>query len=122
MKTYTITFADGTKLENLTLNIGANTFHSASEITEEMFNGKLSEVHIAASDGDMTGCAYPDTLHDAELVQIMRPDDTPDGTWQFILREIPEDEIAKAKVEKRFTSLEAATNDLVLMMADLIGG
>ena len=122
MKTYTITFADGTKLENLTLNIRANTFHSASEITEEMFNGKLSEVHIAASDGDMTGCAYPDTLHDAELVQIMQPADTPDGTWQFILREIPEDEAAKVKMEKRFTSLEAANNDTILMMADLIGG
>lgn len=122
MKTYTITFADGTKLENLTLNTGANTFHSASEITTETFDGKLSEVHIAASDGDMTGCAYPDTLHDAELVQIMQPVDTPDGTWQFILREIPEDEVAKAKAEKRFTSLEAASSDMILMMADLIGG
>lgn len=122
MKTYTITFADGTKLENLTLNNGANTFHSASEITAETFDGKLSEVRIAASDGDMTGCAYPDTLHDAELVQIMQPTDTPDGTWQFILREIPEDEVAKAKAKKRFTSLEAANDDLVLMMADLIGG
>lgn len=122
MGTYTITFADGTKLEKLTLNPGANTFHSASEITVETFDGNLSEVHIAASDGDMTGCAYPDTLHDAELVQIMQPTDTPDGTWQFILREIPEDEVAKAKTEKRFTSLEAANDDLVLMMADLIGG
>lgn len=70
----------------------------------------------------MTGCAYPDTLHNAELVQIMQPADTPDGTWQFILREIPEDESAKAKAEKRLTSLEAANDDLVLMMADLIGG
>ena len=122
MKTYTIAFADGTKLEKLTLSPGANTFHSASEITAETFYGKLSEVHIAASDGDMTGCAYPDTLHDAELVQIMQPTDTPDGTWQFILREIPEDEIAKAKTEKRFSSLEAANDDLVLMMANLIGG
>lgn len=122
MKTYTITFADGTKLENLTLNPGANTFHSPAEVTAEMFDGNLSEVHIAASDGDMTECAYPDTLHDAELVQIMQPTDTPDGTWQFILREIPEDEIAKAKTEKRFSSLEAANDDLVLMMADLIGG
>ena len=121
-RTWTVTLADGTKLENLTLNPCANTFHSASEITPEMFDGKLSEVHIAASDGDMTGCAYPDTLHDAELVQIMQPADTPDGTWQFILREIPEDEVAKAKAEKRFTSLEAANDDLVLMMADLIGG
>lgn len=122
MKTYTITFADGTKLENLTLNPGANTFHSASEITAEMFDGKLSEVHIFASDGDMSQCAYPDTLHNAELVQIMQPTDTPDGTWQFILREIPEDETAKAKAEKRLTSLESANDDLVLMMADLIGG
>ena len=122
MKTYTITVADRTKIENLTLNPGANTFHSASEITPEMFDGNLSEVHIAASDGDMTECAYPDTLHDAELVQIMQPTDTPDGTWQFILREIPEDEVAKAKTEKRFTSLEAANNDMILMMADFIGG
>ena len=122
MKKYTIAFSDGTMLENMTLNPGSNTFHSASEITAEMFDGKLSEVHITASDGDMTGCAYPGTLHDAELVQIMQPADTPDGTWQFILREIPEDEAAKAKAEKRFTSLEAANDDLVLMMADLIGG
>lgn len=122
MKTYTITFADGTMLENLTLNSGSNTFHSETEITPEMFDGKLSEVYISASDGDMTGCAYPDTLHDAELVQIMQPADTPDGQWQFILREIPEDEVAKIKTERRFSSLEAANDDIVLMMADLIGG
>lgn len=122
MKTYTVTLANGKLIEGVTLNPGANTFHSATEITTEMFNGKLSEVHITASDGDMTGCAYPDTLHNAELVQIMQPTDTSDGTWQFILREIPEDEVAKAKAEKRFTSLEAANDDLVLMMADLIGG
>lgn len=117
-----VTLADGTKLENLALNNGANTFHSPAEITEDTFDGKLSEVHISASDGDMTGCAYPDPLHDAELVQIMQPSDTLDRTWQFILREIPEDEVAKAKAEKRFTSLETANDDLVLMMADLIGG
>lgn len=122
MKTYTITFSDGTKLENLTLNSGANTFHSPTEITIDAFDGKLSEIHIVASDGDMTGCAYPDTLHDAKLVQIMQPADTADGTWQFILREIPEDEVAKAKAEKRFTSLESANEDIILMMADLIGG
>ena len=121
-RTWAVTLADGTKLENLTLNPGANTFHSETEITPEMFDGNLSEVHISASDGDMTGCAYPDTLHDAELVQIMQPADTPDGTWQFILREIPEDEVTKTKNEKRFSSLEAANDDLVLMMADLIGG
>lgn len=101
MKTYTITFADGTRLENLTLNTGANTFHSASEITPEMFDGNLSEVHISASDGDMTECAYPDTLHDAELVQIMQPADTPDSQWAFILREIPEEERYRKEMEQK---------------------
>ena len=122
MKTYTVTLANGKLIEGLTLNPGANTFHSETEIIPEMFDGNLSEVHITASDGDMSQCAYPDTLHNAELVQIMQPADTPDGTWQFILMEIPEDEVAKAKAEKRFASLEAANDDLVLMMADLIGG
>lgn len=122
MKTYTVTLANGKLIEGLTLNHGANTFHSETEIIPEMFDGNLSEVHITASDGDMSQCAYPDTLHNAKLVQIMQPADTPDGTWQFILREIPEGEAAKAKAEKRLTSLESANDDLVLMMADLIGG
>lgn len=105
MKTYTVTLANGKLIEGLTLNPGANTFHSATEITEEMFNGKLSEVHITASDGDMSQCAYPDTLHNAELVQIMQPTDTPDGTWQFILREIPADELFRAKLQAQLDFL-----------------
>ena len=110
MKTYTIAFADGTKLENLTLNTGANTFHSASEITTEMFDGNLSEVHISDSDGDMTGCAYPDTLHDAELVQILQPADTPDGKWWFILRELSPDELFRAKVQAQLDYLAMTTD------------
>ena len=89
----------------MTLNNGANTFHSETEITLEMFDGKLSEVHISASDGDMTGCAYPDTLHNAELVQIMQPTDTPDGQWAFILREIPADDLFKAKIQAQLDFL-----------------
>lgn len=122
MKTYTIIFSDETKLENLTLNAGSNNFHSPAEITSEMFEGKLTEVHISSSDGDMSDCGYPPVLSNAELVQITPASETQDGQWQFILREIPEDEVAKAKAEKRFTSLEAANNDIILMMADLIGG
>lgn len=109
-RTWTVTLADGAKLENLTLNDGANTFHSPTEITEDTFDGKLSEVHIAASDGDMTGCAYPDTLHDAELVQIMQPTDTPDGQWAFILREIPADELFKAKIQAQLDFLAMNTD------------
>lgn len=68
-------------------------------------------MHIAASDGDMTGCAYPDTLHDAELVQIMQPTDTPDGQWAFILREIPEEVLFKAKIQAQL--------DFLAMSADV---
>lgn len=110
-RTWTVTLADGTAIENLTLNNGANTFHSPAEITEDTFDGKLSEVHISASDGDMTGCAYPDTLHDAELVQIMQPTDTPDGQWAFILREIPADDLFKAKIQAQL--------DYIAMSADV---
>lgn len=104
-RTWTVTLADGTAIENLTLNNGANTFHSPAEITEDTFDGKLSEVHISASDGDMTGCAYPETLHNAELVQIMQPTDTPDGQWAFILREIPADDLFKAKIQAQLDFL-----------------
>ena len=89
---------------------GANTFHSPTEITEDTFDGKMSEVHIAASDGDMTECAYPDTLHDAELVQIMQPTDTPDGQWAFILREIPADELLRAKIQAQIDYLAMSSD------------
>ena len=95
----------------MTLNPGANTFHSETEITPEMLDGNLSEVHISASDGDMTGCAYPETLHDAELVRIMRPTDTPDSQWAFILREIPADDLFKAKMQAQL--------DYIAMSADV---
>ena len=110
-RTWTVALADGTKLENLTLNPGANTFHSPTEIDAGTFDGNLSEVHITASDGDMTGCAYPDTLHNAELVQIMQPTDTPDGQWQFVLREIPADDLFKAKIQAQL--------DFLAMSADV---
>lgn len=110
-RTWTVTLADGTAIENLTLNNGANTFHSPAEITEDTFDGKLSEVHISASDGDMTGCAYPDTLHNAELVQIMQPADTPDGQCAFILREIPADQLFRAKIQAQL--------DYIAMSADV---
>lgn len=109
-RTWTVTLADGTAIENLTLNNGANTFHSPAEITEDTFDGKLSEVHISASDGDMTGCAYPDTLHNAELVQIMQPTDTPDGQWAFILREIPADDLFKARTQAQLDFLALSTD------------
>lgn len=112
-RTWTVTLADGSKISSLTLN--GNNFCSDKELTAAQFEGKLASV--TCTDGKQS---Y--TMTNAELVQILPGSVTPDGRWWFILREIPEDEIAKAKTEKRFSSLEAANDDLVLMMADLIGG
>lgn len=116
--THTVTLADGTSISGLTINLGSNTFHSPSKITAEMFDGNLSVVHISASDGDMSQCAYPDTLHNAELVQIMQPEDTPDGTWQFILRELSDSELRDRDTdtmlvdqEYRLTLLELGVDD-----------
>ena len=47
-RTWTVALADGTLIENLTL--GGNNFQSETEITADMFDGNLSEVHISASD------------------------------------------------------------------------
>nr|DAW94711.1 MAG TPA: hypothetical protein [Bacteriophage sp.] len=107
-RTWTVALADGTLIENLTL--GGNNFQSETEITADMFDGNLSEVHISASDGDMTGCAYSDTLHSAELVQITPPEDNPDGKWWFILRELSEDELFKMRVRAQLDFLALSTD------------
>lgn len=61
------------------------------------YENGLCEIHYPdRDDGDMTGCAYPAVLHDAELVQITH--DNPDGKWWFILRELSEDELFKMRV------------------------
>ena len=106
-RTWTVALADGTLIENLTL--GGNNFQSETEITADMFDGNLSEVHISASDGDMSGCAYPAVLHDAELVQITH--DNPDGKWWFILRELSADELFKMRVQAQL--------DYLAMSADI---
>lgn len=110
-RTWTVALADGTLIENLTL--GGNNFQSETEITADMFDGNLSEVHISASDGDMVGRAYPATLHDAELVQITPPEDNPDGKWWFILRELSEDELFKMRVRAQLDYL-AMNSDIDL--------
>lgn len=97
--TYTLTLSDGSKLENLQLN--GNNFLSETEVTPATFAGKLSEVRITASGTPTEPRPYPDTLHDAELVQITTPDETPDGRWWFILREIPEEERYRKEMEQK---------------------
>ena len=97
--TYTLTLSDGSKLENLQLN--GNNFLSETEVTPATFAGKLSEVRITASSTPTEPLPYPETMHDAELVQITTPDETPDGRWWFILREIPEEERYRKEMEQK---------------------
>lgn len=96
---YTLTLSDGSKLENLQLN--GNNFLSETEVTPATFAGKLSEVRITASSTPTEPLPYPETMHDAELVQITPASETPDGKWWFILREIPEEERYRKEMEQK---------------------
>lgn len=97
---YTITLANGTKIDNLELN--GNNFVSQLGITEDMFIGNLDIVTI--SDGKTE-----EVMHNAELVQIAH---YADG-WYFILREIPESERAAMRVESQVTYTAMMTDTML---------
>ena len=67
---WTVTLDDGTAIGGLTLS--GNNFISDTELTPEMFDGKLSKV--TATDGENNL-----EWNNAELVQITHPDDR----WWF---------------------------------------
>lgn len=96
---WSITLADGTALKGLRLN--GNNFLSETEVTPATFAGKLSEVRITASSTPTEPLPYPETMHDAELVQITPASETPDGRWWIILREIPEEERYRKEMEQK---------------------
>ena len=92
----TITLADGTQLTGLGLN--SNNFVSKTEVTAEMFKGKLGHVTISGNaEADEAGLIGE---HDhMELVQIAHYTQAIHGVedgWYFVLREIP-----AAEQEKR---------------------
>lgn len=83
-KIYKITLADGTVLDNLTLN--GNNYVSTDEITEDMFNGNCSIVTI--DNGD-----HVETYNNMELVQLVKYDDG----YYFILRVLQPSELKEIK-------------------------
>lgn len=97
-KTYTITLADGTVLDNLTLN--GNNYVSAVEITKDIFNGNLSTVTI--SDGEHTH-----THKNMKLVQLVHYDDG----YYFILRKLSPSELQDIK--------NRSDIDYIAMMSDI---
>lgn len=99
-----VTLADGSKISSLTLN--GNNFCSDKELTATQFEGKLARV--TCTDGKRS---Y--TMTNAELVQILPGSATPDGRWWFVLRELSEAEIFRARVQAQLDYL-ALTADVNL--------
>lgn len=85
-KIYRITLADGTVLDNLTMN--GNNFISEEAIDAHIFDGKCSPVII--NDG------VNEEIHEnMDLVQVTTVDEK---SW-FVLRDIPQKELEQAKLK-----------------------
>ena len=102
---YAITLADGTKIDNLELN--GNNFISDEILQDNLFDGKLSHVEISGEEGARK---FADMYLVANRVM--------GGKSWFILAEKTEE----MKRQDRFEALEVATDDIILMIAELIGG
>ncbi len=90
-KSWKITLADGTKLENLSLN--GNNFVSENEITEDIFNGNLLKVKIEGKTEE--GQDIIEEHNHMELIQITKYDDG----YYFALRDLTEEELEKMKMQ-----------------------
>lgn len=97
--TYTITFSDGTKLENIRLN--GDNYVSQDEVTDATFDGKLSTVTIDGSDGSS------ETLENAYLGQIAHYSDG----YYFVLVVPTADELRQQKLR--------ADIDYIALMSDV---
>ena len=106
---YTITLADGTEIQNLSLN--GNNFISDTLLEESVFAGNLQTVRI-------TGPDMEEIHENMDLVGIRQDG----GKYWFVLRELSERELKERKMLADITALETTTDDMVLLMAELIGG
>lgn len=101
-KTWKITLADGTQLENLRLN--GNNFISDTKITADIFNGNLSKVVIEGIEDEKESIQEYEHM---ELVQIVHYEDG----YYFVLRELSQDELDKIKTQ--------ADIEYLAMMSDI---
>lgn len=87
---YKVKLSDGTELKNLELN--GNNFISKTEVTPEMFAGKLAHVTIEGPEGADGAVLLGEHEH-MELIQIAHYSDG----WYFVIRDIPADKLEKLK-------------------------
>ena len=106
---YTITLADGTILKNLALN--GNNFVSDTPIDAFIFENNLRTVRITGPDVD-------ETIENLDLANI-REDG---GKYWFVLRRLSERELWERDTRADIHELSDTSDDIILMMADLIGG
>lgn len=99
-QTYTIEFADGKTLENITMN--GNNYVSQVEITEDDFTD-LSSVTITDEEG------HVEELGETELVKIMHYSDG----WYFILHELCPEEISRRNMEAQTFYTAMMTDTLI---------
>ena len=93
--------SDGTIIENLRKN--GDNYISASKLTADMFEGKLSEVTVKTSDSE----EVMENMENMDLVQITEMN----GEYWFVLRQFSETELAMAKMSSNI--------DFLAMMQDV---
>ena len=101
-KSWKITLSDGTELKNLGLN--GNNFVSETEITEDVFDGNLSEVII---EGIENGQEVKKEYKHMQLIQIVHYEDG----YYFALRELTQAELKEIKTQ--------ADIEYLAMMSDI---
>lgn len=106
---YTITLTDGTILKNLALN--GNNFISDTRVDASVFENNLRTVHV-------TGPGVDENFENLDLASI-REDG---GKCWFVLRQLPDRELRERDTQADIRELFETSDDIVLMMADLIGG
>lgn len=95
---YTMTLADGTVISQLKKN--GDNYISSEKLTEDMFQGNLSEVTVESEEGK-------ETHSNMDLVQIT----TMNGEYWFVLRPLSDIEMQMSMMESNI--------DFLAMMQDV---
>lgn len=96
-KNYTLTLADGTKIENLGLN--GNNFVSDSEIDLATFEGNLDTLTISKDD------EVVQVMNNAEVIQQVQYDDG----WYICFRELSAQELNEIKFNAKLEYIAMMT-------------